>query len=279
MYLAFRTITGEEMPLVDNPYFTVTNIDGFTRADVGISSVAMSDMDGDIINSQTVTPRTVTITLRINGGVNPEEAKRYVTMFVKPKQTGILALNYKDRDTTLTGVVQTLDMPRFTNGVAMQFSLYCSQPLWEDVNALYAYITDIISMHHWPITPKVVPDIVMGEILEQKGQYVTNNGDVPVGMEISIIANGGAISNPKIMRENSYDFFSVDITMAERDELIISTVRGKKSVTLNGQNVIDKVTRGSTWLQLEVGINRLIITDDYEGVNMQFSLKARELYV
>lgn len=279
MYLTYRTATGEEMPLVDNEYFTLTDIDGFTQADVGISSVTMSDMDGDIVNSQTVTPRTVTITLRVNSGVNPEECKRYVTAFVKPKQTGILALNYRDRDTTLTGVVQSFSMPRFENGVAMQFSLYCSQPLWEDVNALYAYISDIISLHHWAIIPKETPDIVMGEIMEQRGQYITNNGDVAVGMEITIVANGGAISNPRIMRENSYDFFGVDVSMSERDELVISTVRGKKTVTLNGENIINQVTQGSTWLQLEVGINRLIITDDYEGLNMQFTLKARELYV
>lgn len=279
MYLTFLTAKGEEMPLVDNDYFTLTDFDAMTQSDVSISSNSMADMDGDIINSQQITPRTVTLTLRIKSGVNPEEAKRYITNFVKPKQTGILRLNYRDRDTTLTGVVQSLTMPRFENGVAMQFSLYCSQPLWEDVQALYAYITDVISLHHWAITPKEVPDIVMGEILDARTNSITNTGDVAVGMTMTIVARGGTVVNPRIMRGNSYDFFEVDITMNEGEELVICTIKGSKSVTLNGENVIDKVVRGSTWLQLEVGRNDIIITDEYEGVNMQFSLVARERYV
>lgn len=279
MYLTFLTAKGEEMPLVDNDYFTLTDFDAMTQSDVSISSNSMADMDGDIINSQQITPRTVTLTLRINSGVNPEEAKRYITNFVKPKQTGILRLNYRDRDTTLTGVVQSITMPRFENGVAMQFSLYCSQPLWEDVQALYAYITDVISLHHWAITPKEVPDIVMGEILDARTNSITNTGDVAVGITMTIVARGGTVVNPRIMRGNSYDFFEVDITMNEGEELVICTIKGSKSVTLNGENVIDKVVRGSTWLQLEVGRNDIIITDEYEGVNMQFSLVARERYV
>ena len=279
MFLKLITSNGEEMALVDNPYFTITDFDAMTQSDVSISSNAMSDMDGDIINAQTITPRTVTVTLRINNQVNPEEAKRYIMNFVKPKQTVTFWLNYRERDTTLSGVVQNVTMPRFTNGVAMQFSVYCSQPLWEDVNALYAYITDVISMHHWAIVPKETPDIVMGEILDVRTNSITNGGDVAIGMTMTIVAKGGQVSNPRIMRSNSYDFFGVDITMEEGQELSIRTVKGQKMVTLDAVNIMDKVTKGSTWLQLEPGRNDLIISDDFEGEFMQFSIVARELYV
>lgn len=279
MYLSFKNARGEEMPLVDNPYFTITDFDAMTQSDVSISSTTMSEMDGDLINTQSIVPRTVTITLRVNGGVNPEEAKRYIMGFIKPKQKGTLALNYRERDTTLTGVVQNVTMPRFTNGVAFQFSLYCSQPLWEDVDALIVAITDVLSLHHWAIVPKEEADIVMGEVLDSKTNYIMNNGDSAIGMTITIVAKGGRVVNPRIMRENSYEYFSIDVSMEENQELVISTIKGQKEVTLDNVNIIDKVTKGSTWLQLEVGRNDLTVIDDNDAEFMQVSVKARELYV
>lgn len=278
MILNFIGANNEEMPLFENPYFTVTNIDGLTQSDVAISSNVMSDVDGDFINAQTVNPRNVTITLRVNQNINPEVFKRYVMAFVKPKQKGSLYMDYRDRAMTLTGVVQSIDMPRFSNAVAMQFTLYCSQPLWEDAEQLLAQISDIVSMHRWPIIPKEEPDIIMGEIMETNTQTITNGGDVAVGMIMTIVALGD-VSNPIIMRENSSEFFKVDVTMKEKDELIISTVKGSKSVVLNGENIIDKVAKDSTWLQLDVGKNYLVIDDDNGGNAMQFTLVARERYV
>lgn len=278
MILNFRDAKGGEMPLFNNPYFTVTDIDGMTQADVGISSTVISDMDGDIVNSATVNPRTVTITLRIKQGVNPEICKRYVTQFVKMKQKGSLYMEYKERTAVLTGIIDSFDMPRFTNAVAIQFSLYCSQPLWEDAQVLVAMISEVVSMHHWEIVPKDDADIVMGEIMDTKMQTIVNNGDVPVGMRMTIVALGN-VSNPMIYREESSEFFGVSVTMSDLDELIISTIKGEKTVTLNGENVIDKVMEGSTWLQLEVGENEFVISDDYDAEYMQFSLTARELYV
>lgn len=278
MELNFISSTGAEMPLFNNPYFTVTDIDGLTQADVSVSSVVMSDTDGDIITAQSVNPRSITLTLRVKQEVNPEIAKRYIMSFVKPKKQGSLYLDYKERRMTITGIVQSFEMPRFSNAVAMQFTLYCSQPFWEDAEALIAMISDVVSMHYWPIVPKEEPDIIMGEIMETYTQSITNNGDVAVGMDITIVALGD-VQNPMIYREGSNEFFGVTVTMSELDELKICTIKGEKTVTLNGELILDKVMEGSTWLQLEVGNNQLVINDDYGAVNMQFSLVSRERYV
>lgn len=278
MYINFRNSAGEEMPLFDNDYFVVTDIDGLTMADVAVSSNTMSDMDGDIINAQSVQPRNVTVTLRVKQEVNPEDCKRYITGFVKPKQKGVLVMNYRERTMLLTGVIQSIDMPRFSNAVAMQFTLYCSQPLWEDAEALVAMISDVVSFHYWPIVPKEEPDIIMGEIMDTNMQTIINGGDVAIGVKMTIVALGEVV-NPIIYRDASSEFFGVDITMQERDELIINTVKGEKDITLNGVSIIDKIKEGSTWLQLEVGRNSLIVDDEHGAENIQFSLMTRERYV
>ena len=278
MIFTLRNSRGDEMPLFDNPYFTLMDVDGMTQADVAVSSSVMSDVDGDIINAQSVNPRSITLTLRIKQEINPEIAKRYVMTFVKPKKEATLYLDYKNRQMTITGVIQSLSMPRFTNGVAMQFTLYCSEPFWEDVNALVTMISDVVSLHHWEIVPKEEADIVMGEIMERYSQIVTNDGDVATGMNITILAMGD-VKNPMIYIEGTGEFFGVAVTMKSMDELRICTIKGKKSITLNGELILDKVMQGSTWLQLEVGRNEIVINDDYGAVNMQFSLTSKEKYI
>lgn len=292
MIFSLRNSRGDEMPLFDNPYFVVTDVDGMTQADVAISSSVMSDFDGDIINSKTVNPRTITITLRVKQHLNPEIVKRYVMSFVKPKKECTLYLDYKERQSTITGVVQSLDMPRFTNAVAMQFSIYCSNPLWEDLNAFATMITNVTSLHYWPIIPKETPDIVMGEMMDAYKQEIINNGDVSIGMDIIIVANGD-VKNPMIYREESSEFFGINVTMKKLDELLICTIKGEKTIilrtwekdpeteeTINIDTLIfDKIMEGSTWIQLDVGKNNIVINDDYGAKNMQCSITCNERYV
>lgn len=278
MIFNLRNSKGEEMPLFDNPYFITTDVDGMTEADVAVSSSVMSNVDGDIINAQSVNPRSITITLRVRQEINPEIAKRYILSFVKPKREASLYLDYKDRQMTISGVIQNITMPRFSNAVAMQFTLYCSQPFWEDVNPFMTEITNILSMHHWSIVPKEQADIVMGEIMESYRQSIVNEGDIAIGMDMSILALG-EVKNPMIYLDGTSEFFGLTLTMAENDILKICTIKGKKSATLNGESVLDKVMQGSTWLQLEVGKNDIVINDDNHAKNVQFTLVSTERYI
>lgn len=278
MYMAFRNADGDEMPIFDNEYFQIVDIDGITLADVSVSSASIADGDGDVINAQSINPRSVTFTIQVRQGVNPEACKRYVSNFVKPKQPGSLFLSYRDRDMVLSGIIQSVSMPRFSNAVAMQFVLYCSQPLWENELAITSVISGMIDLHRWEIVPKFNADIVMGELMEANTSDVINDGDVAIGMKIQIVALGTVV-NPRIMREETEEYFRVNVTMGEKDELTICTVRGEKTVDLNGENIIELVDRDSIWLQLEPGRNRLVIDDDNGGVYMQVTLTARERYV
>lgn len=278
MKLDFITAEGVKIPLVGSDYFTITDIDGMTQGDVSISATTMSDTDGDYINSQAVNPRDVTFTLRFKDTVPVEDTKRYILHYFKLKREAVIELDYKNRVSRLTGTVQSIEIPRFGLGVTAQISLHCSNPFWEDVQAIQEAINDITNLHHWAIHPTSEEPIVMGEIMDAYRRTIINDGDVSVGIRMVVIVDRD-VSNPKIMRDETSEFFEVAVDMHEKDELVISTIKGKKYVTLNGVSVINKVVAGSTWLQLEVGANVFVTTNNLGGKGMTFNVFANERYL
>lgn len=120
--------------------------------------------------------------------------------------------------------------------------------------------------------------IPFGEYDTNRTKVFENSGDVSVGMEIRIIALGN-VGNPIIYNSDG-QFFGVNTTMQAGDEIVISTVKGKKTITKNSENIIDKIKVGSTWLQLEVGGNEFTIdSDDGTEGNMYFTVSYKQRYV
>lgn len=269
---------GTKVPLFGNPYFDITNIDGFTAGNVSISSSTLADTDGDIINAQRVNARDITITLRFKDGTQIEEAKRYLLRYFKLKKEAVLELDYNNRTSRITGHVQDINIPRFERAVTAQISIHCASPFWIDVSALEALISNVTSLHHWPIHPTAEEPIIMGAITNAYQAVVINDGDVDIGMIITIVAEK-TCSNPRVMLDLTDYFFEVNVTMQPNDELIINTNKGQKSITLNGESIMNKIVAGSTWLQLAVGNNTVVCTNSSGGDGMLYSVKASERYL
>ena len=266
------------MPLVGNPLFVLTNVDGMTAATASISSNTIYGVDGDYVSNVQAQPRGIVLDLTMRQGVNVEDAKRQILSVVKIKATGTLELTQNGRTTQLSGVVESIEMPRFTNAVVMQISLYCSSPFWADINDVVQSISSFVDLHKFPLAfPSA--GVVFGRYKNDQTRTLTNDGDVAVGIVIDIIAHGDGVTNPRIYDRNR-DYLGVDVTLNSGDVLSISTVKGAKTVTLNGENVIGKMTAGSKWIKLEVGINEFSL--DIDGGNLAdvyYTIKYRQLYV
>lgn len=278
MYLRLVADDGSKIDLFNNDYFTITDFDGMTEGNTSISSSILADTDGDTINAQMVNARDVTLTLRFKDTVSPELSKRFLLKYFKLKKEIVLELNYKDRISRLTGYVQAINIPRFTNSVTAQVDIHCSNPFWQDVDALVQMISDVQAMHHWPIHPTEEEPIYMGLLIGSYQSTIVNNGDVDIGMIITIVAEK-AISKPRIMIDRTSDFLEVNVAMEAGQELIINTNKGQKSVTLDGVNVINKLVSGSTWLQLGIGETTIICSNNLSGEGMLVNVTANERYL
>ena len=290
MELTYISARGERLPLVSNDLFYLTNIDGQTAAQASIASSTTGGTDGETVNSVQANPRTIVLDLKIKSGVDVENAKRSVLKVVKLKQRGTLEWKQNGRTVLISGIVESVDMPRWTNAVMLQIALHCDQPFWEDAESVIQEISEAIDLHYFTDSATDMlyftdEGIVLGEYNTTRTQEYYNNGDVAVGMEISIVAFD-KVTNP-IIYDGNGNFLGVghgsgarQLVMQEGDNLVITTHRGQKTVKLNGETVIAKIKPRSTWLQMSAGSNLFTIdSDDNSLTNMAFSLIFKQRYV
>lgn len=303
MKLDYISARGDRLPLVNNEYFDITNIDGMSSVAASIASSAAGTGDGDIVNNVQANSRPIVIDLRIKNGVDVEEAKRSVLRVVKIKQRGSLEWTQNGRAVIISGVVESVDMPRWTNAVTMQIAMYCSQPFWEDLDFIVQHISEAIGLHYFTDSASGMlyfpaEGIPLGEYDTIRTKSFHNSGDVAVGLEISIVALA-AVTNPIIYDGNGNFFglgyeqetpssnpqlgssvFYKPFRMEAGDNVVITTHKGNKTVRKNGVAVFDYIKPQSTWLQLEAGDNVYTINSDDDSIsNMTFSLVYKQRYV
>ena len=288
MQLQFISQWGGTLDLVNNDLFTLVNVDGLTTAATNISSIVIGGIDGDIVNNIQAQPRGIIFDLRIKNGVNVENAKRAILQIIKLKQKCTLQWTQNEKTRTITGTVDGVTMPRFSDAVTMQVSIHCGDPFWQDLNEIISEINEFIPLHYFTDYPNdmlyfVEEGIPFGEYDLSRTRTFNNTGDVAVGMTIEVIALD-AVTNPIIYAQNG-QFFGVgygsrSLVMSEGDVLVINTRAGEKSVTLNGISQLDKIKPQSTWIQLQAGENEFSI-DSNETVtdNMIFTLEYKQRYI
>lgn len=290
MKLDYISTRGNRLPLVGNTLFTLTHVDGMTAATSSIASSTIGGADGDIVNNVQANARPIVLDLRVNSGVNVEDAKRAVLQVVKVKQQGTLEWAQGERTVTISGIVESVNMPRWTNEVTMQISMYCSQPFWEDLDFVVQQISEAIDLHWFTDSAAGMlyfPEdgIPLGEYDTIRTKQFYNRGDVSVGLEISIVAFD-TVTNP-IIYDGNGNFFGVGygdgakrVQLQAGDNVIITTHKGKKNVTLNGSSLLSKLRPQSVWLQLEAGDNTFTINSDDDSLtNMAFSIIYKQRYV
>lgn len=290
--LNYVSARGNILPLTANPLFVLTHVDGQTIADTSISSAVVGGVDGDTVNSIQANPRNIILDLRIRTGVDVEAAKRAILKIIKLKQRGGLVWEQNERTVIITGIVEAVEMPRWANGVVMQLTLHCEQPFWEDVDDVIKQISEAIDLHYFtesPVDMLYFPadGIPLGEYDAIRTKSFHNDGDVSVGLEITILAHD-TVTNPIIYDQNG-NYFGVGyedsnatktLVMHTGDTVVITTHKGRKNVTFNGAVIFDKIKPNSTWLQLAAGDNQFSIDSDDESIsNMSFSLIYRQRYI
>ena len=303
--LDFISARGDVLPLANNEYFILSNIDGQTIAETDISTVTISGIDGDTVNNVQATPRGIVLDLYVRSGVDVEEAKRHILKVVKLKQRGKLLWTQNGRTVVISGIVEAIDMPRWTNQTVMQITLYCNQPFWEDVDDIVQQINEAINLHYFTSDPADMlyfPEsgIPLGEYDTIRVKSFHNAGDVAVGVEITIVAHD-TVTNP-IIYDQDGNYFGIGyeetytnedddgnltssvvrnpFVMRTGDVVVITTHKGNKTVLYNGTPIFDKIKPRSAWLQLAAGDNQFSIDSDDDNVaNMAFSIKYKQRYI
>lgn len=284
----FISQRGDTLSLSANNDFILTHIDGQTTATASVSSNVIGGVDGDTVSNMQAEARPLIFDLRFKEGVDVEDAKRKILRVIKLKQNGTIVWEQNGKTVEISGKVEKIDMPRWAKGIVMQVEMHCEQPFWEDIEAVVGQISEAISLHYFTDEPTDMlyfteEGIVIGEYDTTRSKNFYNEGDVSVGLEIDITALS-TVTNP-IIYDADGNFFGVGyegnrVVMQSGDKIVITTHRGKKSVTLNGVSIFEKIKPNSTWLQLATGDNRFAINSDDDSLNnMTFSLIYKQRYI
>lgn len=242
--------------------------------------------DGSTIDDVKALPRGIELTFKLRGNV--KQAIDYFTSVVKSKQWVTLREVENGRDITIKGIATIPPYTRMAQSCEIVLSIYCPQPYWEDIDYLVGVIAEKIDFLNFPIEGQYFTETgrPFGTIDTTLEKTFTNNGDVKVGMLISIIALGQVV-NPRIScstgDQNGF-YMKLNITLKDDDELQINTVKGAKFITINGletyngQPILNYLEwQGTDWLQLETGDNTFNVTTEGDNSNLYFNViyKAR----
>lgn len=282
--LKIENANGEIFELSHNTQnYAVVGVQGLTRPQTNINTSTGGGLDGAFFNSARVEMRNIVIDIILNGDIETNRQQLY-KIFPQKMQCTVYFKN-KNRDVKIFGYVETLGGDLFVQREAMQISIICPRPFWEDMQTIYTELSNIVRMFEFPFAIEETPGVPFSEIMDYPQCIIENTGDIPCGCIISIgiatDAGENAVSGLSIYNLTTQEFFGfTDQSFNGGDQITINTISGQLSATLNRggtiTNLLNYVAAGSTWFRLAAGENRFTfaaVTGD-ENINITFSTSA-----
>lgn len=246
---------GNKLAFAQNEKYSITSITGLGPPDAAINTTNVGSFDGERFNSSKLGMRNIVMTIAILGNIETNRIALYSVF----KSKEWIKFNYKNglRDVYIEGYVESAPIDLFSQNQEVQVSILCPDPYFKNAEEIIEDMNLIINMFYFPFAIEDTGTTFSkyDEVLEK---IIVNNGDVAKGMTIHLQATGEVV-NPKIFNRDTREFFGLNITMQEGDEITISTVKGAKTVYLlrNGveTNIFNSIMKNISWLQLEPGDN------------------------
>lgn len=267
--------------------FILTKADALHGIETEIGESESPYTDGAEIDTVKALPRGIELVLKLKGNI--KESIDYITNIVKSKQFVTLREIEGERDITVKGVVTIPPYTRMLRSCEITITIYCGQPYWEDLNYIVGVISNKIDMLYFPQEGQYFPVVgrPFGIIDTSLTKSFENAGDVTVGMEITLLALG-VVVNPRIScnsgEQNGW-YMELNLTLQPNDLVEISTVKGKKYITINGSDYYNNQPtlsylnfKGNDWLQLEQGNNTFQINATSGESSIYFNLIYKGRY-
>ena len=256
----------------------VIEIQGIEASSYTINTTA-SEQDGASVTSVKVEPREIIITGDIEKNENELTNRDYLIRFFDPKQTGEMYVTRNNVNRKIQYRVSSLDFSTNKMYERIQFTLSLEsteEPYFSDAKNRGNYLTAISPQFTFPLV--INPTKIMGYKTFKPVMPLVNDGDKETGIEIVAIAKRGKVDNLKFILNNN-QYIKVNATLNQWDELRINTNSRKKSVTLNGENIINKIDRNSTFFSLKIGKNILKYECDNGGTNVNINVLFHRKYL
>lgn len=276
--LTIENHKGEQLQLTQNPNYSITSVEGLPPPTANINTAVNANFDGSTYRSSRLNERNIVIMLAIEGDAEANRINLY--QYIKAKKQCTLYYQNGSRNVSTVGYVESLEIAIFGEKETAQISIICPRPYFADVVQTILDMSATSAMFEFPFAIEE-EGIEFSTLAVATESIVQNLGDVETGAVIVFHATGTA-SNPVIYNLDTAEFFKVNIDMSVGDLLVISTIKGEKTVTaiLSGieWNYINSMVQGSSWIQFESGANTMLYNADSHPENLECMISFSNLY-
>lgn len=254
--------------------FRILAAEGFESSDYEFSSAVNAQIDGMTVTGRRTAARELYAEIEC-----PDSERGRVIAFYNPKHTGKLTVTINGRIRWIPYVVRSLKFKQLNlyDPLIYQLVLTCPQPYFLDMSDFGKNLAATVPLYAFPFVWQAGRNFTMDYRQFSTNFLVVNKGDVDTGMKVTFMAKG-LVSNPKLYLHNG-KYIRVMVDMISGDQLTIETNKGRKSIALNGQNMMNKIDRASTFIGLEPGENTLTYTADDGYMNLEVRLYYTPMYL
>ena len=294
--LKVRNYRGEEIKMeLTKPEvtgFAITDIDGIGPEKADILSSEIATTDGSLFNSSRIPKRTITINITFLPSPTIEDTRQRTYKYFPLKKPLTLFFKTDNRECYINGYVESNEPDIFSKAESTKISIVCPDPYFYSVREYQTIFYGIQPLFEFIFSNESLtrPLLEMGQINRMTEQTVYYEGDAEVGVVIHLIAMGEA-TDITIYNTETREKMRIDTDKLKKisgakfgagDELIITTIKGKKSVRLLRagiySNVLNCLDRDSDWFQLAKGDNVFTYTAKTGDTNLQFRVENQLVY-
>lgn len=305
---------GEKLVMqLDSPEtsgLVIKQVQGLGPAKGVVNTSALSTADGSSYNSARIEERNIDLHVRyyeVPSAVNDADLnKRYMASIetIRHKTYSMFPVKYPValifetdvRDLYIMGYVETNEPDIFSMESSAVIAIRCPDPYFygydknQGVNVVEYSSANPQFEFAFANESLQLPLLVMGDILAVQEKNIDYYGDAPVGMTVSIQANGPA-ENITIFDRTTQESMRIDTAklanmmgspLQAGDEIVITTHRGGKSVSLYRggfkTNIINALDRDADWIQLRRGENLISFTAAEGQTNLIMRISYRVIY-
>ena len=270
------TCNGKTLKMGPGQDIDITAVSGLEASEVEISTSDNALVDGASVDGKKIKPRPIHIEASFRSSKNNPENRAKVIKFFNPKYTGKALI-------TNMGVSRNIEYELEGWTFAASRNMDGRLKILVDMaNITPLFSFPWISLRKRMETGKLdyKPEArglllggnTAGYRTLKKEVVLSNDGDVPTGVQIQFIATRGTVVNPKITNTGTGQFMRVSVTMQTGDVLLIDTNDRHQVITLNGVNYYQRIDRRSEPFKLEVGDNYLEYDADGNYTNLDVNL-------
>ena len=281
--------------------FIIIKIDGIGPGKATVTKNDSKVYDGGTITSARLPSRNIKMEIQFLWVNSIEDVRHKTYKYFPLKKPITLIFETDTRTVEIEGVVESNEPDIFSSEESTNISIICPDPYFyasgenaisrtefSGINPMFEIPSDI-GYSNESLTEALTE---ISALYVQSERGIMNYGEVDIGVVISIkplaIVKGIlTISNVTLGQNMSFDLNKIKtITKNDfhlGDELVINTLRGKKSVTLvregKNYNALSCIDTRTDWIYLTSGENTFTYYLDGEGIeDLQFSVTNSILY-